>query len=809
MFYADVILPLAVEGMYTYLVPASLTDRVRPGCLVLVAFAGNKKYTALVVRVHQQKPEGYDLKFIEEVAGKEIFFSPSHLKFLMWLSSYYMATLGEVMKAALPVVFRLESYTSITRTGEDIDFSGLNPQEQALLNFLQPGEYVALREAEKVLHLPHSISIVRSLLTRRYIRVRETVEDLFRIKTEFIVSWNRAYSEREIGVFLDELKKARAQYKLLCYWIEKGQEEMESARLLTESGCSTAVLKSLCEKQILKVEERPVDRYGGKVAGEIRMCRDLTPEQSAALEGIRSAFLEKECVLLQGVTSSGKTELYIRLMQEYLERGQQVLYMLPEIALTIQIVTRLQEVFGEKIGIYHSGMSDQVRAELWKRQCDKEPLQLILGVRSSIFLPFRHLGLVIVDEEHDASYKQKEPAPRYQGRDAAIMLAKMYGAKVLLGSATPSFESYQNALQGKYGLVRLNCRYGGVQMPEIVLADLKEYRRKKLMQGSFSPLLIDEMKKVLAQGYQVILFQNRRGYSSYVQCERCGNIPRCRHCDVSMTYFKQRGALVCRYCGSVVPMDACCPDCGGHYREKIPGTEKVEEETKALFPESRIARMDLDVMNSKVRFRKVIGDFEQGKTQILIGTQMVTKGLDFGHVKLVGVMDADSMISFPDFRSEERAFCMLLQVSGRSGRRGERGKMIIQAADVGNRVYRMLLKGDYPAFFAELAAERQLFVYPPYGRIIQVELRHKDVIVLRKAANWLAGRLRVKLGKRVCGPAVPEIGRIGGQNRLVLVLKIEPALSCTAVKTFLKTEFEGLKENGAWGSVRVICDVDP
>ncbi len=809
MFYADVILPLAVEGMYTYAVPASLTDQVKPGCLVLVAFAGSKKYTALVVRVHRQKPEGYDLKPIEEIAGKEIFFSPSHLKFLMWLSSYYMATLGEVMKAALPVVFRLESYTTITRTEEDVDFSALNCQEQDLLNFLQPGEYVALREVEKSLHLTHSISTVRSLLSRRYIRVKETVEDLFRVKTEFIVSWKRGYSEGETSVFLNELKKARAQYKLLCYWIDKGQKEMERTQFLAESGCSAAVLKSLCEKQILKIEERPVDRYRGACPEDIRMRRVLTSEQSAALEGIRTAFLEKECVLLHGVTSSGKTELYIRLMQEYLERGQQVLYMLPEIALTIQIVSRLQEVFGEKIGIYHSGLSDQLRAELWKRQCGKEPLSLILGVRSSIFLPFRNLGLVIVDEEHDPSYKQKEPAPRYQGRDAAIMLAKMYGAKVLLGSATPSFESYQHALQGKYGLVRLNCRYGGVQMPEIVMADLKEYRRKKLMQGSFSPLLIDEMKQVLAQGYQVILFQNRRGYSSYVQCERCGNIPRCRHCDVSMTYFKQRGALVCRYCGSVVQTDACCPDCGGHYREKIPGTEKLEEEARSLFPESRIARMDLDVMNSKMRFRRVIGDFEQGKIQILIGTQMVAKGLDFGRVKLVGVMDADSMVSFPDFRSEERAFSMLLQVSGRSGRRGERGKMIIQAADTGNRVYQMLLKGDYPAFFSELAAERQFFVYPPYGRIIQVEVRHKDVIVLREAANWLAGRLRTKLGKRVCGPAVPEISRIGGQNRLVLILKVEPALSCMAVKMFLKAGFEGLKENSAWRSVRIICDVDP
>lgn len=809
MQYADVIVPLAVEGMYTYAVPDFLEGEIGEGALVLVAFAGNKKYTAIVARLHDCKPEGYEVKTIEGIAEEQVRISPAHLKFLLWMSSYYMATPGEIMKAALPVVFRLESFTSITRAEGDVDFESLTVNEQTLLNFLQPGEYVSLRDAEKALKIRNGMHVVKSLLSKKYIRVKETVDDLFREKTEHIICWYRRFTEEELNGVLDALKRAPAQYKMLCRWIEKDVGEAERSGFLNETGCSAAVLKGLCEKQILRVEERVVSRLGQETQ-EGSNVNSLSDGQEHALQEIRAAFEKKDCVLLKGVTSSGKTEVYIHLIKEYLERGEQVLYMLPEIALTVQIVRRLQRVFGENIGIYHSGMSDQMRAELWRKQCSDRPLGLILGVRSSVFLPLTRPGLIIVDEEHDASYKQKEPAPRYNGRDAAIMLAKMYGGRVLLGSATPSFESYQNATSGKYGLVELNNRYGGVQMPEIVLADLGEYRRKKLMQGSFSPLLVSEMRKVLADGKQVILFQNRRGYSSYVQCDQCGSIPKCRHCDVSLTYYKQRNVLICRYCGAIVQMSDCCTACGvGHYKERTPGTERVEEEVGNLFPGVDVARMDLDVMSSKARFRRVIEDFEQGRTQILIGTQMVTKGLDFENVKLVGVMDADSMVNFPDFRAEERAYSMLMQVSGRSGRRDEQGKVVIQAADMKNRVYAMLTQGDYRTFFAQLASERQLFTYPPFGRLIQVEMRHKDVVTLRNGANRLAGRLREKLGRRVCGPAVPEISRIGGQNRLILILKIEPAASCAGVKALLKAEFALLRQDKTFGAVRIFCDVDP
>lgn len=808
MWYADVIVPLAVDGVYTYAVPDSLFGMVGEGALVLVPFAGNKQYTALVVRMHELKPEGYEVKLVEGIAEEHVRLSAMHLKFLLWIANYYMATAGEVVKAALPVAFRLESYTAVARTDVGVDYTALTNNERALLEFLQPNVYVALKDAEKYLKLRNGMSVVKSLLSRNYVKIKETVDEMFREKTMIFVRWKRAFSDVELGEILDGLKRASAQYRMLCKWIEAERQEMERADFLSMTGGSPTVLKALCEKHILEMKERVVSRFEQEKG--VADFNELSAEQSDALNKIDVFFKEKDCVLLKGVTSSGKTEIYIHLIKECLDRGEQVLYMLPEIALTVQIVKRLQSVFSNQIGVYHSGMSDQMRAELWRKQCSDKPFGLVLGVRSSVFLPFLRLGLIIVDEEHDSSYKQKEPAPRYHARDSAIMLAKMHGAKVLLGSATPSFESYQHAVNGKYGLVELNRRYGGVSLPQIVVEDMKECRRKKIMQGSFSPLLINEMRKVLADKKQVILFQNRRGYSTYVQCEQCGAIPKCKHCDVSMTYYKKRNALVCRYCGAIIPMQQSCSECGtGYYKERTPGTERIEEEVERLFPESRVARIDLDVMGSKARFRQVVDDFEQGKTDVLIGTQMVTKGLDFENVKLVGVMDADSMVNFPDFRAEERAFCMLMQVSGRSGRKGEQGKVVIQASNINNRVYKILMEGNYSFFFQQLALERQLFMYPPFGRLIQVELRHKDVVILRNAANWLSGRLREKLNYRVCGPAVPEVGKISGQYRLVILLKIEPATSCGAVKSFLKESLGALKKIKEIASVRVFCDVDP
>lgn len=809
MKFADVIVPLAVEGFYTYSVPAELENEIGEGKLVIVPFAGNKKYTGLVWRVHGTEPSGYKIRAIESVIEREICFSGRHLRFLLWVSEYYMATPGDVLRAALPVAFRLESFTCITLSEKKIDYGELTFNEQTVLNFLQAGQYTAVKDIEVFLHVKDATGLVKSLLNKGYVQVKETIDEVFREKTERVVKWRRFIEEPEMGKILDSLKRAPVQYKMLCKWIELQQPELEKSKFLSGVGNSVAALNALCEKNILCIEERKISRLQVEEYIE-REGNELSVQQRKAFKEIKETFARKDTVLLQGVTSSGKTEVYIHLIKDFIRQGKQVLYMLPEIALTVQIIKRLKKVFGETIGVYHSGMPDNIRAELWKKQCSEHPYALILGVRSSVFLPFRNLGLIIVDEEHDGSYKQKEPAPRYNARDTAIMLGKIYNARILLGSATPSFESYENVKTGKYGWVKLLQRYGNIQMPELIFADIKEARRKKIMKGSFTPFLYERMKAALENGKQIILFQNRRGYSTYLQCDCCGATLKCDHCDVSMTYYKQRELLSCRYCGSLKKVTDVCVTCGqGHYKMCTPGTEKIEEEVETLFPGVKTARMDLDIMSSKAKYHAVIEDFEQGKTQILIGTQMVSKGLDFENVKLVGVIDADSMVNFPDFRAEERAYCMLMQVSGRSGRKGEQGEVIIQSADLENRIYTLLKKGDYNAFFEELTEDRRIFGYPPFCRMIRIELRHKDIVTVRNAANQLARSLRVLLAHRVCGPAVPEISRINGMNRIHLLLKIEAEVSFSKVKSYIKTETQQLLGDKSFNGLKVVCDVDP
>ncbi|MDL2251304.1 primosomal protein N' [Odoribacter sp. OttesenSCG-928-J03] len=806
--FADVIIPLAVAGIYTYSVPDDMISSLTEGVLVVVSFGRNKKYTGVVVKIHHSEPQGYKTKPIEEIAENSVRFSSTHLRFLLWISEYYMATPGEVFRAALPVVFRLESHTSITLSASDIDFSGLSKNEDTVIRFLLPGQDVTLKDIEKLLNIKNGLVVLKSLLNKGYIQIKETVDDDFRDKKETVVKLYKAFAEPELNKILDKLKKAPAQHTMLCNWIELQQEEMTRPDFLKTCGNSPSALKALCDKNIFTLEERIISRLNAETL-EIGAPYPLSDIQQTAYEEINNKFETYNSVLFKGVTSSGKTEVYIHLIKKYIDEGKQVLYMLPEIALTVQIVRRLKRVFGNQIGIYHSGMPDTMRAELWKKQCSSDPYPLILGVRSSVFLPFSHLGLIIVDEEHDASYKQKDPSPRYHGRDSVIMAAKFYGAKVLLGSATPSFESYENALSGKYGLVELNQRHGDVMMPELMIADVAECRRKKLMKGSFTPLLYETMKKVLEEGNQVILFQNRRGYSTYLQCDECGSVLKCKHCDVSMTYYKNRDLTSCRYCGSIRKPFELCEDCGkGHYKFRTPGTERIEEEVLKLFPEIRVGRMDTEIMNSKSKYNAVIRDFEQGKINVLIGTQMVSKGLDFDHVKLVGVMDADNILNFPDFRSEERAYCMLMQVSGRSGRKKERGKVIIQTSDKENRVYSMLTSGDYEGFYTQFSEERQLFGYPPFYRIIQLELRHTNNSVVRKASNTLILKLRNIFGRRIFGPTVPEISMINKQYRIQILLKIEQGASFSKAKQLLRKELNVLQEQKEFGALRIVCDVD-
>ena len=777
----------------------------------------NKRYTGVVYALHSNPPVGFETRPIERVIEEGFALSASHLKFLLWLSEYYMAPPGEVTRAALPVAMRLESYTSLCLAADwQEDGTGgveLSPMEREVIGVFRQNGEICMAEVEKLLRRKDVYVAVRSLLEQGIIQVKESVDDLFKPKLERLVRWARVFSGEELGKIIDSLKRAKAQQKMLCDWImycdEHHTDSLPKAEFTGVIGNSTAALKGLCERGVLEVATIEVSRLDS-TGEEVQEMHALSGEQERALEQVRGHFKERDCVLLQGVTSSGKTEVYIHLIEETIRQGKQVLYLLPEIALTVQIVKRLRRVFGDRVGVYHSGMTDSARAEMWRRQNGENPYPVVLGVRSSIFLPYRNLGLVIIDEEHEASYKQKEPAPRYHGRDAAIMLGKMNGAKILLGSATPSFESYQNAMSGKYGFVELTTRFGEVMMPELMFVDVKEYRRKKMMKGSFTPVLYEEMKRVLERGMQVILFQNRRGYSTFLQCNHCGAILKCKHCDVSMTYYRFRNTLNCHYCGSLRPVPTVCEECGqGHYVNRTPGTERIEEEVKQYFPEARVARMDLEVMSNKVKFRALIEEFEAGNLDILIGTQMVSKGLDFERVKLVGVMDADSLVSFPDFRAEERAYDMLMQVSGRSGRKGEQGKVVIQVADRENRVYRLVEKGSFHGFYSFLSREREMFHYPPFSRLIQIELRHVNEYSLRNAANELARKLRERLERRVCGPAEPEVARVRKMYRIQVLIKAEQGLSLSKLKTFIRQKCDELLKGESGKGLKVYFDVDP
>lgn len=817
MLYADVIIPLGVESFFTYSVPEEYERSVTVGALVVVSFVRNKRYTGVVYALHTRPPVGFEARPIERVIEEGFALSESHLKFLLWLSEYYMAPPGEVTRAALPVAMRLESYTSLCLSGEwkeeEVEAGEWSPAEREVIEVFRQNGEICMAEVEKLLRKKDVYVAVRSLLEQGVIQVKESVDDLFKPKLERLVRWAREFSNEELGEIMDTLKRAKAQQKMLCDWImycdENHTDSLPRAEFARLIGNSAAALKGLYERGVLEIVAVEVSRLDS-AGEETREMHALSEVQGQALTKIREDFKEKDCVLLQGVTSSGKTEVYIHLIEETIRQGKQVLYLLPEIALTVQIVKRLRRVFGDRVGVYHSGMTDNARAEMWRKQNGTDPYPVVLGVRSSIFLPYQRLGLIIVDEEHEASYKQKEPAPRYHGRDAAIMLGKMNGAKILLGSATPSFESYQNAMSGKYGFVELTTRFGEVMMPELIFVDVKEYRRKKMMKGSFTPVLHEEMKQVLAKGMQVILFQNRRGYSTYLQCDRCGSVLKCKHCDVSMTYYRFRNTLNCHYCGSLRSVPAVCEECGqGHYVNRTPGTERIEEEVKQYFPDARVARMDLEVMSNKVKFRALIDEFEAGNLDILIGTQMVSKGLDFERVKLVGVMDADSLVSFPDFRAEERAYDMLMQVSGRSGRKGERGKVVIQVADRENRVYRLVEKGSFHGFYTFLSREREMFNYPPFSRLIQIELRHADEYSLRNAANDLARKLRERLERRVCGPAEPEVGRIRKMYRVQVLIKAEQGLSLSKLKSFIRQKCDELLKGETGKGLKIYFDVDP
>ena len=766
MNYADLILPLPLQGTFTYSVPAQMQAVVKVGMRVLVPFGRNKTYLGIVARLHDRQPQGYEVKPISQLMDEVPIVTPEQLKLWQWIADYYLSPIGDVYKAALP--------------------AGLK------------------------------------------------AEDGYRPKTETYIRLTPAYqNETALHVALDILARAPKQLEAFTAYLElSGWDQIEEMRneqvdqiseitreeLLNASHASATTLQQLEKRGMLETYEIEVGRlnHGGEYHPEL--IKQLNEAQQTAYNQILMSMMKKPVTLLHGVTSSGKTEIYIHLIQQALERKEQVLYLLPEIALTVQMMQRLQRVFGNRLGIYHSKYSDAERVEIWQKQLSKNPYDVILGARSAVFLPFQRLGLVIIDEEHETSYKQQDPAPRYHARSAAIMLAHLcqqpttdsQQPKVLLGTATPSLESYHNAKTGKYGLVELKERYQGIELPEIQVVDIADLQHRKMMAGPFSPLLLNKVREALERGEQAILFQNRRGFAPLIECKQCGWVPHCQHCDVSLTYHRQMNQLTCHYCGFTYRVPTECPCCGStELRTRGFGTEKIEEQVREVFPEARVARMDLDTTRTRNAYERIIMDFGAGRTNILIGTQMISKGLDFDKVSVVGILNADSMLNYPDFRAYEHAFMMMSQVSGRAGRKGKRGLVILQTKSKDVPVIQQVVRNDYLALYRDLIAERQAFHYPPYYHLVYVYLRHRSDDVVNTASIEMGSRLRQWFSGRVLGPDKPSVAKVKSQNIRKLVLKLENGIDMKKVREYLLLVQSQMLADKRYNSLQIYYDVDP
>ncbi|MVT11527.1 replication restart helicase PriA [Chitinophaga tropicalis] len=813
MKFADVILPLALPKNYTYTVPPEMEGTVKAGSRVAVQLGKQKKYAGIVKSVHEQPPANYKTKPLLDVLDKDPVVYPTQLSFWQWLSSYYMCTEGEVLNAALPAHLKLSSETLLLfNDAYGDDFSALDDDEYLVAEALHIRKELRIDEVQLILDKSDVYSVIKELLEKKVLLVYEELKEVYKEKKENFVQLHAQYEDEEqLAPLFNELAKAPKQMELLLAYLHliKTQGSVLQSELLKKSGATVAQLKGLVEKNILWVEKRTVDRVpgGGKI--EVQIDFSLSPAQEKALSEVRRNFEEKPVTLLHGVTSSGKTQLYVKLIEEYVAKGKQVLYLLPEIALTAQIIRRLQKHFGNKIGIYHSRFNNNERVEIWNKVKSGE-LQILLGARSSLLLPFRDLGMIILDEEHDASYKQQDPAPRYHARDAAIYYAGLFRAKVLLGSATPSLESYFNAQQGKYGLVELTERFGGLEMPQIEIIDVKKERAEKNMDENFTPQLKAAISNSMAADKQVILFQNRRGYAPFLMCTTCGWIPNCKNCDVSLTYHRYQDKLHCHYCGTRYPYPQTCGACGSQTMvTKSFGTEKIEDDLQQVFPKARIARMDMDAVRNKDSHNKMIQLLEQKGIDILVGTQMVVKGLDFENVNLVGILSADSLLSFPDFRVNERAFQLMEQVSGRAGRKHGQGKVIIQASNTKHPILHYVTMHDYKAMYAAEIAERQRFGYPPFFRLLKITFKHKDQQIVEQAAQVFGNWVRPHIGPRLVGPAAPLVGRIRNNYLQEMLVKLpRDTKVITDTKRLLQEHFIKLQAEKQFRSVVIVPDVD-
>ena len=824
MNFIDVVLPLPLSSVFTYALPPGLQSVVCVGSRVVVPFGAKKIYTAIVCEVHDRCPEGYEVKPILELLDRRPLLLPEQLDFWRWISDYYLCALGDVYKAALPSGMKLESESRVVLNEDYEGAVGLSAREQAVVGALsgRPGQTLA--QLQKACGDFKVLRVVKSLLDKEVLLMKEEVKRSYKPRTEVHVRLAEAYfDEARLHAALDDLRRAVKQQVLLLKYLEMADvaaalrlknprllAEVGRKRLVEAAGVAPAVCAALVEKGILETYAYETGRLPRTEVADTIGLPPLSEAQSRALSQIEAGFARHPVCLLHGVTSSGKTEIYIHLIQEALAQGRQVLYLVPEIALTTQLTERLFRVFGTRMGVYHSKFPDAERVEIWQKQMSDVPYELVLGVRSSVFLPFRRLGLVIVDEEHEPSYKQQDPAPRYHARNAAIVLARSYGARTLLGSATPSLETYYNARTGKYGMAELTERFGQVQLPEVEVVDIKELRRKRRMTGLFSPRLLAEMRAALERREQIILFQNRRGYAPVIECHTCGWVPKCQNCDVSLTYHKGLNKLTCHYCGYTCGVPPRCPACGeAELVQRGFGTEKVEDAVRGLFPDAAVARMDLDTTRARSAYEHILNDFETGKTDILIGTQMVTKGLDFDRVSVVGILDADAMLNVPDFRSFERAFQLMAQVAGRAGRRSRRGLVVLQTKNPDLPVVRQVVANDYAGLYDGEMEERQTFGFPPFCRLVYVYMKHRQADVLDRLAAETGRRLRAVLGGRVLGPDVPPVSRIQLLYIRKIVVKIEPRVSLSAVRRELLRVRQSVVSQPDFRSAQVYFDVDP
>ena len=812
-YFIDVIIPISLQKLFTYSITKAENDFLKIGMRVAVPFGKSKIYTGIVAKIHSEAPNTYEAKEIHQILDEGPIVNEKQLRLWQWIANYYMCTLGDVMRAALPSAFILESETIITKNSKIIDESILLDEEFLVYEALQHQSSLKIHDIANILDKKNVLPVIKRLIEKEAISVEEEVYEKYKPKLVRYVKLHTNFtSEKTLQKLLDDLNRAPKQHQVILTLFSISattKKPVKVADLSKESDASPAIIKSLIDKGILEEYFIKTDRveYSGD---DNEDTKNLNDYQKTALNEIKEAFKDQSVVLLHGVTSSGKTEVYVKLIEDALNKSQQVLYLLPEIALTAQLITRLQNYFGEQVSVFHSKYSSHERVEVWNNVLNNSAkAQIVLGARSSIFLPFNNLGLIIVDEEHEQSFKQFDPAPRYHARDTAIVLAHIHQAKTLLGSATPSLESYFNAKQNKYGFVEITKRFNDVLMPDIELVDIKDKLKKKLMKGHFSDRLLEEMTQTLRDGHQIILFQNRRGFSPIVECNTCGHSPQCPNCDVSLTYHQYRDQLRCHYCGFAEIMPKTCKACGSpELDNKGFGTEQIEEEVKLLFPYYNVARMDLDTTRGKYGYEKIITALEQQEIDILVGTQMLTKGLDFRNVKLVGIMNADNMLNFPDFRAHERSFQLMLQVSGRAGRTEERGKVLIQTYNPHHNILQQVSTNNYIEMYNEQMNDRYNYKYPPVYKQVKITLKHKDYNRVDAASIWFATSLRNVFGDFILGPESPPIGRIRNQFYKNILVKIPKKQSLSKTKEAIikiNNSFLSIKD---FRSVKVILNVD-